>query len=57
MSGDSGFTIATAFVDVEPDTTGFEKVVRVIAKHLTAMADELKADREERNAATSGGTP
>lgn len=46
MSDDSGFTIATAVVDVKTDTTGVETAARIIAKHLNAMADDLKAHRE-----------
>jgi hypothetical protein len=46
MTAVSDFPIASATVEVTADTLGFETAARVMAKHFTAMADELAALRE-----------
>jgi hypothetical protein len=38
-----GFRVATAYVDVAADPGSFIRTLRIIAKHYTALADELEA--------------
>jgi hypothetical protein len=57
MTERDGFSVATAYVDVTADTIGVETACRVIAKHLTAMADELETVRVSREAAQASVEP
>lgn len=43
MAGSEGFSVATAYVDIEPAPRRFTQALRIIAKHYAALADELDA--------------